>query len=106
MLEPKGAEQERRVLLVVRDAVRSERNTGRDREQDDREQARREARRPAAAEVEAEPWQHERQQAHEVALLEARRAVRGVEGGLCEENQQQPRRDSTEGRLLARARAR
>src|SRR6266487_4779662 len=72
VLESIDPEQEWRVLLVVGDAVRGERDTRRDGEEGDREEARRKPRRPPAFQVEREPRQHEWQQGHEVPLLEPR----------------------------------
>src|SRR5258705_11303427 len=58
VLEPEDPEQERRILLVGRDAVRREWDAGGDGEQADREQAGREPRGKSPLEVKAEPGQN------------------------------------------------
>ena len=72
MLEPEDAEQERRDLFIVANAIRCERDPCGNREQGDREQRDGKASRAVAFQVEREPGQDERQQGHEIALLEPR----------------------------------
>jgi hypothetical protein len=104
LLQPEDAHQERRVLLRVADGVAGERHTGGKRDQPDRDQRDGVLRRPSASQPEPEGGKGERQEHHQVALLEAAGAVGRIEGSLGEEAEQETDGQRSEPALLAGAR--
>ena len=104
LLEPEDAHQERRVLLEVADRVARERHARGEGEQPDRDERDRVLRGAAALQPEHEGGEDEREQHHQVALLETVGAVGRVERRLGEEPEQQADGERGEPALLARAR--
>ena len=105
LLEAEDREQERRVLFRVADRVARERHAGGERDQAQSSQRDQTGSGAATPEPCPEGREDEREQHHQVALLESVGAVRRVERRLGEDRQEDAEPERCKGALLARARA-